>query len=171
MIIIDNFLTQDQLSLIKDNIFSESFTWTFAPGVAIIPDEHYHLYHKFYHYNDGSERYNPQKIYSEFYFILEPIISNLLAKESEFKQILRIKANGYPQTSEIVRHNYHTDFGFPCKGLLFYVNNNNGYTEFANGQCVRSIENRALFFDPSIPHRSTSCTNQKIRVSININYQ
>ena len=85
MIIIDNFLTQDQLSLIKDNIFSESFTWTFAPGVAIIPDEHYHLYHKFYHYNDGSERYNPQKIYSEFYFISFNSIKSITIHAFEFR--------------------------------------------------------------------------------------
>ena len=35
---------------------------------------------------------------------------------------------------------------------------------------IDSVENRILFFDPSIPHDSENCTDQKVRVNININY-
>ena len=35
---------------------------------------------------------------------------------------------------------------------------------------IESIENRALLFDPSIEHRSTTCTDAKGRININFNY-
>ena len=35
---------------------------------------------------------------------------------------------------------------------------------------ISSIENRLLLFKADTPHRSTSCTDQKFRMNININY-
>ena len=59
---------------------------------------------------------------------------------------------------------------FPHKGFLFYVNTNNGFTILEDGTKVESIANRALFFDSSKSHKSTTCTDEDIRVNININY-
>ena len=39
-----------------------------------------------------------------------------------------------------------------------------------DGTEIESRANRVLLFDPSKPHHSTSCTNDKRRVNININY-
>ena len=53
---------------------------------------------------------------------------------------------------------------------MFYFNTCDGYTKLNDGTKVESVANRALFFDPSIPHQSTNCTNAKARFNININY-
>ena len=39
-----------------------------------------------------------------------------------------------------------------------------------DGTEIESRANRVLLFDPSKPHHSTSCTSDKRRVNININY-
>ena len=39
-----------------------------------------------------------------------------------------------------------------------------------DGTKIDSIANRALLFDPSKLHSSTSCTDDKVRLNMNINY-
>jgi len=35
---------------------------------------------------------------------------------------------------------------------------------------IKSIENRLLLFDASVPHHSTTCTDDKCRVNVNFNF-
>ena len=35
---------------------------------------------------------------------------------------------------------------------------------------IESIENRLLIFDASVPHHSTTCTDDKCRVNVNFNF-
>ena len=58
----------------------------------------------------------------------------------------------------------------PWTTSIFYMNTNNGYTEFENGAKVESVENRMVVFPAEMKHRGTSCTDKKIRVVINFNY-
>ena len=53
---------------------------------------------------------------------------------------------------------------------IFYVNTNNGYTEFEDGTKIESVANRMVTFPTNLKHRGTSCTDEKIRVVINFNY-
>ena len=39
-----------------------------------------------------------------------------------------------------------------------------------DGTKIESVANRVLLFDSSRPHSSTRCTDQKVRVNINLNY-
>ena len=55
-------------------------------------------------------------------------------------------------------------------GLIFYLNTNNGFTILDDGTKIESVENRALFFDPSKRHCSTTCTDSIFRSIIIINY-
>ena len=72
---------------------------------------------------------------------------------------------------EILRsHMKHRDFEFSHKAMLIYLNDNDGYTEFPDGERVKSQSNRAAFFDGSSLHNSTNCTTQKSRVTLGINY-
>ena len=84
--------------------------------------------------------------------------------------MIRSKCNLYTKTEKLFEHKLHTDMPFPHKGFLFYVNTNNGFTILEDGTKVESIANRALFFDSSKSHKSTTCTDEDIRVNININY-
>ena len=70
--------------------------------------------------------------------------------------------------------------------ILLYLNTCNGYTRLANndwkpedgqgeevfseGNKVMSVRNRLLLHDGSIPHCSTTCTDQRMRILIAFNY-
>ena len=53
---------------------------------------------------------------------------------------------------------------------VLYMNDNNGYTYFEDGQKVESKENRALLFPSNLPHAGTSSTDTDLRVVLNIDY-
>ena len=84
--------------------------------------------------------------------------------------LIRIKGNMYHRTETLQEHGQHIDYTFPHKGAIFSINTNNGYTKLHDGTIVDSVANRMLLFDSSLPHNSTSCTNEKTRVNINFNY-
>ena len=89
----------------------------------------------------------------------------------------RIKANLLTRTPNIVENSFHVDMTkLPEEKLkqwttaIFYVNTNNGYTEFEDGTKVESVANRMVTFPANLKHRGTSCTDEKTRVVINFNY-
>jgi hypothetical protein len=49
---------------------------------------------------------------------------------------------------------------------VIYIHNLN----FDGFLIIESIENRALFFDSSKPHSSTTCTDKQMRINFNMNY-
>jgi|TARA_B100001093_G_C26521043_1_gene881791 hypothetical protein len=86
------------------------------------------------------------------------------------RSLIRIKANCYPATENLITHAKHIDYPDTHKGAIIYINTNNGYTILEDGTKIKSIANRVLFFDASKPHSSTNCTNTKARFNINVNY-
>ena len=103
---------------------------------------------------------------SDYSVLLTPLIKKIPYDPNKLK---RIKANLYPQSQRRIYHGWHTDYDPPHQGCIFYLNTNNGYTIFKNKK-VKSVENRLLLFDPSILHRSTTCTDAPSRININFNY-
>ena len=53
---------------------------------------------------------------------------------------------------------------------IYYVNSNDGYTEFKDGTIIESVENRLVIFPSDMRHTGTTCTNAKNRIVVNINY-
>lgn len=88
----------------------------------------------------------------------------------EIKKLIRMKLNCYPKSYKLERHPPHIDYDTPHKGCIISFNTCDGYTEFEDGTKIKSIANRALFFDPSKKHNSTNCTDQTARINLNINY-
>lgn len=157
--IIDNFLDKDSFNKLKDLMYSAYFPWYFAPfGVSKTgkKDGVYHI-HTFYDYDCFN---SPQG---------KPFIMPLLDKIC-VKSLIRMKANLYPKTSKIIEHGSHTDFDYKHKGCILYINSNNGFTRLKDGTKIESVENRALFFDSSKEHNSTTCTDKDFRMNINLNY-
>ena len=66
---------------------------------------------------------------------------------------------------------YHFDPYMKGKIAVYYINNNNGWTQFKNGDRVNSIQNRMVIFDPRLEHSSVTCTDKKRRLVINFNYE
>jgi hypothetical protein len=158
--IIDNFLPKENFNIIKNLIFGPRFNWFYRPDVNISgvdsPNMVFYFQHLFYN----------KVPYSEFF----KIINENLLSFIDIKALIRVKTNLYPNQHIKKENGFHVDYDFSHKGAILYLNTNNGRTMLSNDIKIDSIENRILFFDPSIPHDSENCTDQKVRVNININY-
>jgi len=158
--IIDNALPEDYFNKLQSIIMGDSFPWFYANAVALKeqPDPNFYFTHAFYKH---------QKPWSEHFDLLVPLLDN---ESLGVKSMMRIKANLYPRTHKLEHHGKHIDMKFKHKGAILYINENNGLTVLQDGTTVESIPNRLLLFDPSIPHNSTTCTDAKCRININMNY-
>ena len=92
--------------------------------------------------------------------------------------IYRIKANLEKYAGEKAYESewhwdWQSDEKTPCKNMqtaIFYVNSNNGYTEFETGEKINSLPNRMVMFPSNLKHRGVSSTNAKERFVINFNW-
>ena len=107
---------------------------------------------------------------NEWLSIFQPLISTI---GIPFDNVWRLKVNLYPRTQRRVHHSTHIDYQ-PNSGLrtcLYYVNTNNGFTIFDGKRKIGSKKNRAILFDGSNKHHSTTPTDCNYRCSINIDYK
>ena len=90
------------------------------------------------------------------------------------KCILRVKANLQMRTTEIIENGFHWDYPADnyagAKTSIFYINSNDGYTEFEDGTRIESVANRLITFPLNMKHRGTTCTDKPFRLVINFNY-
>ena len=161
MKIIDNFLDEDEFKILQQYLTNDSFSWNLLPSIANNKQglDQYQFVHTFFDISKPS-----LQNYSNF---LTPLFSKLQAK-----YILRVKANLRPRTSTGVLSDYHTDLDLNQQTAIFYLNTNNGYTRFKDPSIpdVQSVANRLVSFNGSLQHYGTSCTDQNVRVLLNINY-
>ena len=157
MKIIDNFLPEEEFKSIQSLMMGGQFNWFYAEGLSYRDDESYQMVHMFFQPEVGSN--------SEYL----PMWSNFMTKV-EAKKCARIKANMTFKTSEPEPSLYHTDFE-DMKTAIFYINTNNGYTEFENGVRVNSVANRVCIFDSNLNHRGVTHTEgDQQRIVVNFNY-
>ena len=157
--IIDNFLPEDDFKIISNLVISQSFPWYF---VSEINDQYkeknlesYFIHHVFDR-NSGYSKYaNPFR--------------KLLVK-LKARCFIRVKLNLYPRTQKLEVHKAHIDFPYKHKAAIYYINTNNGTTILHDGSKVKSVANRLLLFEAHKKHSSTSTTDTKCRLNININY-
>ena len=160
----DNFLEQKDFDELQIFIMGNKFDWYYSDIVDNVKDvDKYQFTHTFYRYeaprSSFCEKLNP------ILEIIDPI------------SLWRIKANLLTKTPTIVENEFHVDIDkMPEERLkqwttsIFYINTNNGYTEFEDGTKVESVANRMVTFPSNLKHRGTSCTDEKTRVIINFNY-
>ena len=88
--------------------------------------------------------------------------------------LLRVKGNLQMRTSEIKENGFHWDYPADkyagAKTSIFYINSNDGYTEFKDGTRIESVANRLVTFPLHMEHRGTTCTDKPFRMVINFNY-
>ena len=155
----DSFLNQADYENIKNIVMGSEFPWYFQDTVTSLEEDKSQFFwgHVFFKHDQG--------ITSSFYKTLDPILKKL-----KFKALIRIKANLYSNQGKIVEHEDHSDFPFAHKGALFSLNTCNGFTALKDNTKIKSVANRLLLFDPSVPHHSSTCTDAKARWNININF-
>jgi hypothetical protein len=157
--IIDNFLDDASFKNIKSQMLGSYFPWFYNDMKTDYLESLYNFQftHVFY------DNYKPN---SNMFDLLTPLIQKI--KPSA---LIRIKANLTPVTDNVIVYDYHVDYNdINCKTAIFYLNTNNGSTIFKNGTKINSLENRFVCFDSELLHTGTSCTDEKIRCVININY-
>ena len=181
MKIVDNFLDQNEFDELHNIFMVHPFAWYYQDknynyaidsSVDESDEPKFQFVHRFYDNGVPSsglfDRLNP------FMMKLKPL------------SLYKIRANLLTKTPNIIESRFHDDLSnlknrddllFLSKEKkkqwttsIFYVNTNNGYTEFEDGTKVESIANRIVTFPASTVHRGTSCTDQNIRVIINFNY-
>jgi hypothetical protein len=158
--IIDNFLPKENFIKIKELILGKDFPWFYYSNISFKKESNgrlFYMTHLLYNNNQPNS--------SSYNFLKENLLNFM-----DIKSLIRVKANFYPNQSMKEINEMHVDYDFKHKGAIFSINTNNGGTLLKDGTKIDSVENRILFFDPSIEHDSENCTDQKVRVNININY-
>ena len=160
--IVDDFLDSDSHLMIKESLEYKDFR-TYDPYIA----------------GGMSDQIKDGQLTHDFFFemyrsphieVLFPIIGRIKPMA-----IWRIKANLQLHGGEAYKSNWHYDFtgdGYPVENMetaIYYVNSNNGYTEFTDCK-VDSVANRMVFFPSNTKHRGVNASNVKARYVINFNY-
>ena len=158
MNIYKNFLPNENINLINQIMTSDSFPWYFRPTqVNNSTKDTPFLSHTFF--NNGDKNSNA-------FFLIEPILKKL-----KVKNILSIRAN------LCLKGSFHCDWHVDdfTKNLkhntaIYYLNTNNGYTEFKNKK-IKCEKNKIVVFKADKEHRAVGQTDEPIRMVINFNYE
>ena len=166
MKIVDNFLDREIFETLQKILVSPDIGWFHQDVVAHDEKDLLDTYfiHTFFANSYGLPRGILSNVYSQFLPLLDKL---------NVDSLLRLRANNYPRTDKIVQHNFHTDASYPHQTAILYMNTNDGFTGIKDGKKIKkieSIENRALLFDGSVEHCSTTCTDIKSRIVVNVNY-
>jgi hypothetical protein len=166
MQVLDNFLFDANLKDLQSYCLGPDCLWSFAHQVTHEDGnkDQPQFVHGFYRDNAPD--------YHQDMKILTPILNKIRPIS-----IYRIKMNLLTRTSHMNVNTFHQDmYGLSKEKMkqwttsIFYVNTNDGYTEFEDGTKVESVANRLVTFPSDTMHRGTSSTNHEARVIINFNY-
>tara|TARA_B100000927_G_scaffold182163_1_gene146693 strand:+ start:760 stop:1323 length:564 start_codon:yes stop_codon:yes gene_type:complete len=168
--IIDNLCGAE----VNDNLHRQTVTewlWAFNPFKVHLTDQNslydYQFVHKLHSITEQG--------YSPHWQDIIPVISQIngIINIGAFR---RVKANFQVAQKDIVYGSFHYDLtgkGIPDENLfiaIYYVNTNNGYTEFEDGTKINSVADRLVIFKNNIKHRGVSQTDTKQRIVINFNF-
>ena len=163
----DNLLGDIHLTQLDRLIDSPNFEWYLQKEQVMETADGCLLSHLIYEENvPRSAAFGPiTEIFQDYlkYLSLCRITVNLLLKQKN------------PSISS-----FHTDFvkaGEPDEKTkskittaIFYLNTNNGYTEFESGDRIDCVRNRLVMFPTNILHRAIGQTDVNYRIVLNFNF-
>ena len=159
--VIDNFLDKDYFEELKKIVMSKEIPWYRSEVIPVVVVDPAPI-HPFFCHLLFYKAYVNSEYYDKF--------GDVFWSKLKMKALLRMKLNLYSKTDTIEVHNRHRDFTYDHKGCLFSFNTCDGFTTLEDDTKIESVENRALLFNPSTYHSSSSTTNDDIRLNLNINY-
>ena len=161
MNIYKNFLEKNDFNKIQSVIMSDSMPWFFTDGINEKNNKDFQFTFNFI-LPDGIINCSRDMLK-----LLNPFLNKL-----SIKKFSKVKANLLLKNNKIVEHGMHIDNALKKgKTGIFYINTCNGYTKFETGEKIKSEENKYVEFNSELLHRGTSCTDEKIRIVINFNYE
>ena len=168
--VIDNFLPEEHFDKISNLLMGSGMIWNYNDVVD--------------YRGSGSKTQFTHTFFSSTKGFISPL-SDIVKPFIDLLKIdclIRIKANLNVKCEENDRESkFHYDHELVGSKLpdgtltsytaIYYVNTNNGYTLFKDGNFkVDSVANRLVIFDSSKLHKAVDCTDEKTRVVINFNY-
>lgn len=167
--VIDNFLPTNEFSQLQELMMGRDFPWYFIDIINYEWSEKEKddvRSFQFVHLLLGKS-YESYSSHTQF-------ILDLFKERLNADMFIRIKANLNVNSPVLETYDWHTDYyaewSEQSKSAVFYVNSNDGYTEFEDGTKVESVANRIAIFPTLKSHRATNCTNSKSRVVLNFNF-
>ena len=162
--VVDNFLDKEEFATLRGIVMGDNFPWYFSASSVSNGDNCPQFSHMCY------EELQP---ISNIWHDIQPLI-----RKVHPMGMMRAKFNATPRTSKVVKKPLHYDYTLDQDGnqpldtkiCIYYLNDNDGYTYFESGHSIESVANRAVFFSGKEKHAGTSCTNDELRVVLNINY-
>lgn len=156
MQIIDDFLNPQEFKNIQNILLGSNFPWFYNKCISDKndPKRLYFFTHNFY--KDYTS--------SNYFYLWKSFLDKL-----NCSSLIRIKGGMYPSVDKVRPNSSHIDYKYPHKGCIFYINKNNGPTYFGKTK-VMPKENRAVLFEPHLPHSSSLCSDQQVRVTVTFNY-
>ena len=176
--IIDNALDKGYFEHLNKKILHSGpkFQWMFNEKVATHDDDPND--EQFYFV---SSFYNNNNIENPFYYELKPLLDFL-----DVRAIIRARAIMYTNQGKQIIHGSHIDFCYDHKAALLYMNTCNGFTlmcdddwdrdngdvngRYEQDNKIMSVENRIAIHNGSTPHCSSTCTDDRKRIVLAINY-
>ena len=162
--VIKNLVKPKYFKPINEYILSSYFPWFLNKGINSFDgkdEKHFQFTHTFIK-NGGIVNTSEKHM-----TVIEPILSAL-----DVNEVLRCKLNLTTRTAEPITHGLHVDgVEGSTYTAVFYLNTNNGATVFENNKKYQSVANQAVVFDPTLKHSGISCTDEKVRLVLNINYK
>ena len=165
-LILDNVISHVESEKIKSQIFGVFFSWYYKDYVVAdedatenTQDYQFQFTHSFQENGNIVTPMENWEMLFPIYYVIQPM------------NFIRVKANLIPRAEKIVPHGLHIDTFAPNSVTgIYYVNDNNGCTQFEDGDKIESKQNRIVLFPSNLKHTGTTCTDAKVRVAININF-
>ena len=155
----EKFLHDDDFYPLRDRLLSDYFNWFHREKQVAWDTQPFIDY--FTH-----SIYNNHEITSDYYHLIIPFL-----KKMNVRAIISIRVNLVTMKHERVVSDFHIDYEYKdSKTAIYYLNTNNGYTEFEDGTKINCDENKLVVFNSQIKHRLASQTDKTKRVVINFNY-
>ena len=151
-----NYIDKNHANQICDIFLSNMFPWYYIPN-HVDKESLSYMSHTFF--KDGQATSNAM-------FLVEPILKKL-----KVKNILNVRANlCFKRPSKFIWHVDKFTDNLNHKTAIYYVNTNNGCTEFKDKK-VKCEKNKIVIFDSKIKHRAKIQTDTDTRMVINFNYE
>jgi hypothetical protein len=165
MLVLDDYLDRNLFLSIKASLQAASFPWEKSQilsdkaAMHLSPSDNLQYVHGFYLSKPGIF------FRSDKLDIILPIIERLNPLS-----LLKAKVNRTSAKDRHIEYGLHVDTRRRgATTAIFYLNSNNGYTLFGDGEKVFSVENRMVLFDSATLHTGASCTDADDRLVLNIN--
>ena len=177
----DDFLPYNIFEKLKEDIvYNSSFPWFLNKVLDIstegsyigrtnCPDEDNRQFCYLFYKTDQDKLSTRPHMGRELEKVI-PLIQNYEFSHNQKYYLLHVKANLNVRAPENLEHGFHRDHPWNGKTSVFYLNDNDGYTKFQNGQVVESKANRAVIFDSPELHTGSTPTDAYGRYVVNLNW-